>query len=127
MLRVTSGGNAQQLAASLAQVLADPMPDPMAPEWIVVTTAGVQRWLGLELARRLGTSGPDRSDGVAANLDMLFPGTLTRRVLAPDTDELIVCSNGRGCSVVVSLGGGLAIPSTEVYGIVQCQYTNLNA
>ncbi|MBT5580660.1 MAG: hypothetical protein HOJ56_10150, partial [Acidimicrobiaceae bacterium] len=80
MLRVTSGGDAQQLAASLAQVLADPMPDPMAPEWIVVTTAGVQRWLGLELARRLGTSGPDRSDGVAANLDMLFPGTLTRRV-----------------------------------------------
>jgi exodeoxyribonuclease V gamma subunit len=86
MLRVTSGGDAQQLAASLAQVLADPMPDPMAPEWIVVTTAGVQRWLGLELARRLGTSGPDRSDGVAANLDMLFPGTLARRVLAPDTD-----------------------------------------
>ena len=86
MLRVTSGGDAQQLAASLAQVLADPMPDPMAPEWIVVTTAGVQRWLGLELARRLGASGPDRSDGVAANLDMLFPGTLTRRVLTPDTD-----------------------------------------
>ncbi len=87
MLRVTSGGDAQQLAAHLAQVLSDPMPDPMASEWIVVTTAGVQRWLGLELARRLGSSGADRSDGVAANLDMVFPGTLARRVLSPDTDR----------------------------------------
>jgi len=87
MLRVTSGGDAQQLAVRLAQVLSDPMADPMASEWIVVTTAGVQRWLGLELARRLGSSGAGRSDGVAANLDMIFPGTLARRVLSPDTDR----------------------------------------
>lgn len=59
----------------------------MAPEWIVVTTAGVQRWLSLELARRLGVSDANRSDGVAANLDMIFPGTLARRVLSPDTDR----------------------------------------
>ena len=87
MLRVTCGGDVQQMAARLAQVLSDPMADPMASEWIVVTTAGVQRWLGLELARRLGSSGADRSDGVAANLDMIFPGTLARRVLSPDTDR----------------------------------------
>ena len=87
MLRVTSGGDAKELASRLALVLSDPMADPMAPEWIVVTTAGVQRWLGLELARRLGSSGADRSDGVAANLDMIFPSTLARRVLSPDTDR----------------------------------------
>lgn len=87
MLGVTSGDDAQQLAVRLAQVLADPMADPIAPEWIVVTTAGVQRWLGLELARRLGSSGADRSDGVAANLDMIFPGTLARRVLFADIDR----------------------------------------
>lgn len=86
MLRVTSGGDALQLAERLAQILSGPVADPMAPEWIVVTTAGVQRWLGLELSRRLGSSGADRSDGIAANLDMLFPGTLARRVLSPDTD-----------------------------------------
>lgn len=86
MLRVTSDGDLQELSARLAQVLSEPLADPMAPEWIVVTTAGVQRWLGLDLARRLGNSGTDRTDGVAANLDMLFPGTLAQRVLYPDTD-----------------------------------------
>ena len=84
---MTSDGDALQLAAYLARILSDPLADPMAPEWIVVTTAGVQRWLSLELARRLGVSDANRSDGVAANLDMIFPGTLARRVLSPDTDR----------------------------------------
>jgi exodeoxyribonuclease V gamma subunit len=84
VIQVTSSADLDVLSRHLAGILADPLDDPMEAEWIVVTTAGIQRWLGLQLARHLGSSGPDRTDGVAANLDMLFPGTFRRRLLTPD-------------------------------------------
>ena len=87
MLRVTTDDDLDALADALAGVLARPMTDPMAPEWIVVVSAGMQRWLRLGLARRLGTAGDGATDGVAANLDLLFPGRLTRRVLHADGDD----------------------------------------
>ena len=67
------------------EVLADPLADPMAPEWIVVTTAGVQRWLGLELARRLGAS-----DALTA--PTVWPPTWTCSSPAPSPDG---CSSPR--------------------------------
>ncbi|MSO87646.1 MAG: exonuclease V subunit gamma [Acidimicrobiia bacterium] len=74
------GGLADQLAA----VLAAPVADPMAAEWIVVGSAGVDRWLRLQLSQRLGCSvDPSSTDGVAANLDLLYPQRLVQRILAP--------------------------------------------
>ncbi len=85
MMRIEIGEDLGDLAVDLAERLADPLADPMTPEIIVVPTAGMQRWLALELSRRLGTSGGDRTDGIAANIDMVFPGRLTRLVL--DAEE----------------------------------------
>lgn len=58
----------------------------MAPEWIATPTEGMRRWLWLELARHLGASsgaapGAGQGDGVAANLQGAFPGTLRSKIL----------------------------------------------
>ena len=87
MLEIVGGAYADDLADRLAEVLRDPLDDPMAADWIVVVSGGTERWLRLELSRRLGSSGPGRTDGVAANLDMMFPGRFTRQVLDPDPAE----------------------------------------
>jgi exodeoxyribonuclease V gamma subunit len=74
------------LADELAAVLSDPLDDPMAPEWIAVASNGMERWLRLRLARSLG-AGPSGSDGIAANLEMAFPGSLRGAVLKADRPE----------------------------------------
>ena len=44
---------------------------------IVVPTAGAKAWLAAELARRLGTTNPERGDGIVANVEFLYPGTIS--------------------------------------------------
>lgn len=86
MIQLHMAERLDDLAGALAQHLAVPMADPMAPEVLVVPTSGMQRWLSLELSRHLGTSGLSRSDGVSANIKMQFPGSLTK-MLAPEGDD----------------------------------------
>ena len=86
VLEVVTDSRLDNLAASLASRVTEPLADVMAPEWIAVPSAGLQRWLTLELSRRLGTSGSGRHDGVAGNLDLFFPGTLHHRVLGPEAN-----------------------------------------
>ncbi len=87
MLRIDAADELGELAGRLSDVLSEPLADPLTPEWIVVVSAGMQRWLSLELSRHLGTSGPQAGDGVAANIEFLFPGGLTRRVVHPGADR----------------------------------------
>ncbi len=81
MLHLHTSGRIEPLALALAQVLSDAPSDPMSPEWIAVPSEGMRRWLSLELAGHLGTSGPRARDGVAANITSAFPGSLRARVL----------------------------------------------
>jgi exodeoxyribonuclease V gamma subunit len=76
----------EPLAARLAQVLAEPTDDPFAPEWFVVPSERMRRWLHLELARHLGAS-PGRHDGVLANVRSAFPGSLRSAVLAAGAED----------------------------------------
>jgi exodeoxyribonuclease V gamma subunit len=82
MMHLYSAGDPRALAARLAAVLAASPGDPMDPEWLAVPSDGMRRWLSLELARHLGTSGPEGMDGVAANFARAYPGTLRSAVLA---------------------------------------------
>ncbi|MCU1387009.1 MAG: recC, partial [Ilumatobacteraceae bacterium] len=77
------------LVDSLAGVLATPLADAFAPEVIAVPTAGVRDWLVQQLALRLGTGDQlmDFRAGIAANIDMVFPGRFTAAVLGRDLDE----------------------------------------
>ena len=54
----------ERLAHALAEVLAEPLPDPFAAECILVPGRGVAQWLSLELSRRFG---------VWANVLYLYP------------------------------------------------------
>lgn len=81
MLVLHRAERADLLAGMLGDVLAAPLADPMAAEVVSVPTRGVERWLTQQLAGRLGSRG-GRADGVCANVEFPFPGTLVRRVLA---------------------------------------------
>jgi len=51
--------------------------DLFARPRIVVPTAGAKAWLHDRLARALGTSGPGRGDGIVANVEFSYPGTIS--------------------------------------------------
>lgn len=51
--------------------------DLFARPRIVVPTAGAKAWLHDRLARELGTSGPGRGDGIVANVEFSYPGTIS--------------------------------------------------
>ncbi|MCU0308468.1 MAG: exodeoxyribonuclease V subunit gamma, partial [Thermoleophilia bacterium] len=85
MLHVHRGERADALAGALADLLAAPPDDPLAPEVVAVPTRGVERWLAQTLATRLGAGGAGTGDGVAANLRFPFPGRLVGQALAAAT------------------------------------------
>jgi exodeoxyribonuclease V gamma subunit len=61
----------EALVDALAEVVARPLADPFAPEWIAVQGRGMERWLSMELARRLG---------IWANPAFPFPRAVIQRV-----------------------------------------------
>ncbi|MFW2383272.1 MAG: exodeoxyribonuclease V subunit gamma [Acidimicrobiales bacterium] len=74
----------EPLADQLAESLAVPLADPMQSELVAVPSVGLQRWLKLHLASTLGAG--STGDGIAANIDMPFPGILRSRLFSADTD-----------------------------------------
>ena len=86
MLTLHCADRVEPLARALARVLAEPLDDPMAPEWVAVPTSGMRRWLALELARELG-AGAGGGDGVAANIEFAFPGALRQAVFEAELAE----------------------------------------
>src|SRR4051794_1765850 len=65
MLHVHRAERADGLVEALRALLADPSPDPVAPEVIAVPTRGMERWLAQRMSDRLG-AGDGRRDGVCA-------------------------------------------------------------
>ena len=80
MLHLHRSARADGLVAMLAELLVDPLEDPMTAEVVAVPTRGVERWLTQQLSRHLGTT-PGRHDGVCANVDSPFPGTVIDKPL----------------------------------------------
>ena len=81
MLFLHRSERADGLVAMLGDLLAVPVGDVMTAEVVAVPTRGIERWLTQQLSSRLGTS-PGRSDGVCANIEFPFPGTLIGDALA---------------------------------------------
>ena len=81
MLHVHRSDRTDALVSMLAELVADPLDDPMTPEVVSVPTRGIERWLTQRLAATLGAC-PGRSDGVCANISFPFPGTLITAALA---------------------------------------------
>lgn len=61
----------EKLTDELARVLEEPLSSPLIPEFIMIQSLGMKRWLSLELARRFG---------VWAHCRFLFPNEVVREV-----------------------------------------------
>ena len=91
MLHVHRSERADGLVGALAELLAEPLGDPFAPEVIAVPTRGMERWLTQRLSTGLGAT-PGRADGVCANVEFPSPRRLTDEAVAvasgiePDAD-----------------------------------------
>jgi exodeoxyribonuclease V gamma subunit len=71
-MHIHRSNRAEALVEVLAEVVGQPLPDPLARECIAVQGRGMERWLAMELSRRLG---------VWANPDFPFPRHLILRTL----------------------------------------------
>ncbi|HKU37544.1 MAG TPA: exodeoxyribonuclease V subunit gamma [Polyangiales bacterium] len=70
----------ERLADALARAVERPLSNVLAPECIAVPSSGMERWLALELAARLG---------VWANPAFPFPGALVESLLADVLNEAV--------------------------------------
>ncbi|MBN2289942.1 MAG: exodeoxyribonuclease V subunit gamma, partial [Candidatus Glassbacteria bacterium] len=81
-MKIFTGNKLETLAERLARVLASRPPDALEPEVIVVRSLGMERWVSMELARRLG---------ICANCSFPFPKSFVRdmfgQVLPGVTEE----------------------------------------
>ncbi len=86
-LSIVVSDSLEPLADQLAVSLAKPLDDPMQAELVAVPSAGLQRWLKLYLAGSLGAANGQSGgvgDGIAANIDMPFPGVLRSRLFSSE-------------------------------------------
>jgi exodeoxyribonuclease V gamma subunit len=81
VLHLHRAERADGLVEALGALLADPLPDPFAPEVVAVPTRGMERWLTQRMSERLGVAG-DRADGVCANVDFPSPRRLAGDAVA---------------------------------------------
>lgn len=79
-MRVYTSNRLEILADHLAQILAEPVSSVLAPETIVVQSRGMERWISLEISRRLG---------IFANGQFPFPNAFLYRLFqTPPCDTL---------------------------------------
>jgi exodeoxyribonuclease V gamma subunit len=81
VLHVHRAERADGLVEALRALLADPLPDPFAPEVVAVPTRGMERWLAQRVSDRLG-AGDGRGDGVCANVGFPSPRRLVGDAVA---------------------------------------------
>ena len=82
----------EALADAMAAVLSQPLADPFVTELLAVPGDGVRSWLMDHLSRRVGGSSSAVADGIAANIEVVFPASVVRRALAGDPDHHQVLS-----------------------------------
>lgn len=79
MLHLYTGNHLTRLADALGELLATPLSEPLRAETILVQSQGMQHWLSMRLAARLG---------VAANIDFPFPNAFAWQLLRQCRDDL---------------------------------------
>src|SRR6478609_7558079 len=90
-LYVHRAERADRLAAGLAELLADPMPDVFATEIVAVPARGTERWLAQQLSHRLGRrvapAGQHHADGICAGVDFPHPAAVIATVVGTDRHD----------------------------------------
>ena len=75
----------ERLVDALAGVVAEPQANVLAPEWIVVSSPGMERWLSMQLAKRVG---------VWANPAFPFPRKLIDTIMQHTLGDVAAASSG---------------------------------
>jgi exodeoxyribonuclease V gamma subunit len=75
----------ERLVDALAEVVAQPQANVLAPEWIVVSSPGMERWLSMQLAARVG---------IWANPQFPFPRKLIDTVMLATLGHSAAQPNG---------------------------------
>ncbi|MFM7101089.1 MAG: exodeoxyribonuclease V subunit gamma, partial [Verrucomicrobiota bacterium] len=78
-LRLITSNRMEDLADGLAEGLRTGAPDPFEPEWVLVQSLGMARWLEQRLALGLG---------VCAGVEFPFPNAFARRILQAAVPEM---------------------------------------
>ena len=78
-LKLFTSNHLEALAGELSETLRQPPASPMAPEVILVQSRGMERWLSLEMARRLG---------ICANIRFPFPNHFVEDVFRDSLPDL---------------------------------------
>jgi exodeoxyribonuclease V gamma subunit len=86
--------------------------DLFAKPRIVVPTAGAKAWLWSELARKLGASGG--GDGIVANVEISYPGTILSLLLPARGREVDPWSFDRLTFTVLEVVAGPSAGSLEI-------------
>lgn len=79
--RLVVAEHLEPLAAEAAAVLRVAPLDPFARDLVAVPGDAARTWLVGQLARSLGASSVEASDGIVANIELVYPGALVRRAL----------------------------------------------
>ncbi|MFM8312456.1 MAG: exodeoxyribonuclease V subunit gamma [Ilumatobacteraceae bacterium] len=79
MIRLHHADDLEPLLDELARVVGVPTDDPFVPELVIVPSLGMRDAVVAGLARRVGASSSDLSDGVMANVEFEFPGRFIGR------------------------------------------------
>ena len=79
MLHIHRADRSDALVAALAEVLAEPLPDPMAFDVVAVPARGIERWITQQLSHRLGRT--DTEAGVCAGVRFPSPAALIAEVV----------------------------------------------
>jgi exodeoxyribonuclease V gamma subunit len=79
VLHIHRADRSDVLVAALAEVLAEPLPDPMAFDVVAVPARGIERWITQQLSHRLGRTGTEA--GVCAGVRFPSPAGLIAEVV----------------------------------------------
>ena len=90
-LYVHRAERADRLAAGLAELLADPLPDVFATEIVAVPARGTERWLAQQLSHRLGRRAApaekQHADGICAGVAFPHPSAVVATVVGTDRHD----------------------------------------
>jgi exodeoxyribonuclease V gamma subunit len=78
-LNIYTGNRMECLVETLACVVKEPLASPFTPEYIIVQSKGMQRWLAMELAKRFGVWG---------NCEYPFPNDMIRLLFSSALPEI---------------------------------------
>ncbi len=107
-IQLYTSNSLEKLADQLADIVQTPLPSPFKPEVIVVQSPGMERWISMQMAERLG---------IWSNCRYLFPNKIVSEIfsdiLSASTDERLFDTDSAAWQIVKILPDCLSLKVFE--------------